>query len=176
MPKSKRSRPLEDDPSPRRNLRSRLTHQAPPTLDDARSTADSGSSANAPPGPANPGVVRSGNQGVLSRPLPTPDDVRPVADSLSSAKIPYNPANPGICRIRHEGIRSRLPPDSDIFDVFAKLRRDQSLSDEAALMEFLATYDVPIAIVNQISGNVYPFIANFFMYLLWSCIANINDL
>jgi hypothetical protein len=78
---SKRSRPWEDPP-PQRQVRPRSSAQAPslPTPDDALSIADSAAPSTSlpaekkvPAGPANPGVVRKRDEGVLSR-LPPGSD------------------------------------------------------------------------------------------------------
>jgi hypothetical protein len=107
--------------------------------------------------------------------LLTPDDARSVADSPSSVNALSGPANPGVVRDRGKGVLSRLPPDSDVFDVFAHLRSDGNLSDEEAFLKFMTTYDVSLSLLNQISSNVYhtPFIISFFLCLLWSYIANV---
>jgi hypothetical protein len=102
--------------------------------------------------------------------LPTPDDdalsaadppssslTDPWAPSASPAteKVPPGPANPGFVRDRHEGILARLPFDCDILEEVAQLRRDQNLSDEQVILKLMSTYDITLATLNQISGNVY---------------------
>ena len=81
MARSKRSRPSEDPP-PQRQVRPRSSTQAQslPTPDDALSVADSVAPSislpaekKVPAGPANPGVVRKRDEGVLSR-LPPDSD------------------------------------------------------------------------------------------------------
>ena len=102
--------------------------------------------------------------------LRTPDDPRSVAGSAISSRsvseaegrlpaeaecrLPAGPANPGVIRSRHQGPLSRLPVDSDILETFAKLRTDDNLSDEEAFLKFIATYDVPLSALSQISGNL----------------------
>jgi hypothetical protein len=102
--------------------------------------------------------------------LPTPDD-----DALSAADPPFaadpasvapaeekalpGPANPGVVRNRHKGVLARLPPDCDILEEVARLRRDQNLSDEQVILELMSTYDVTLATLNRISSNVYPIAA-----------------
>jgi hypothetical protein len=76
-------------------------------------------------------------------------------------KVPPGPANPGFVRNRHEGILARLPPDCDILEEVARLRRDQNLSDEQVILKLISTYDVTLATLNQISGNVLCFIATY---------------
>jgi hypothetical protein len=108
--------------------------------------------------------------------LPTPDDdALSAADPLSSPlsdlyastppdpwalsaseKVPPGPANPSLVRKRHQGILARLPPDCDILEEVAKLRKSQSLSEEQVILELMSAYDVTLATLNQISGNVYP--------------------
>jgi hypothetical protein len=103
--------------------------------------------------------------------LPTPDDdalsaadpsssslTDPEAPSASPAaeKVPPGPANPGFVRNRHEGVLARLPPDCDILEEVAQLRRVQNLSDEQVILKLMSTYDITLATLNQISGNVYP--------------------
>jgi hypothetical protein len=51
---------------------------------------------------------------------------------------------------------SKLPPDSDILDTFARLRADNNLSDEEALLKFTTSYDVPLSTLNQISFSRLP--------------------
>src|SRR4051794_20229658 len=83
MAGSKTSRPSEDPP-PQRQVRPRSSAQAQslPTPDNALSEADSAAPSiflpshvekKVPPGPANPGVVRKRDEGVLSR-LPPDSD------------------------------------------------------------------------------------------------------
>src|SRR2546421_5983251 len=115
--------------------------------------------------------------------LPTPDDealsaADPPSSSLTdpwtpsaspaAEKVPPGPANPGFVRNRHEGILTRLPPDCDILEEVAKLRRDQNLSNEQLILKLMSTYDVTLATLNQISGNVYP-------TLLYRNLSNIID-
>src|ERR1700722_18317226 len=70
--------------------------------------------------------------------LPTPDDALSVADSAApptpdaEEKVPAGPPNPGVVRARSQGVLSRLPPDSNVLDTFAKMRRNGNLSDEQA--------------------------------------------
>ena len=95
---------------------------------------------------------------------PTPDDPRSIASSAApsppySAEVedrtPAGPACPGVIRNRDESILSRLPPDSDVFEAFAKLRKDNELSDEEAFFKFITTYDVPLETLNRISGSLF---------------------
>ena len=112
--------------------------------------------------------------------LPTPDD-----DALSAADPPSSsltdpwassaspavekvPPGPGIVRNRHKGVLARLPPDCDILEEVAQLRRNQNLSDEQVILKLVSTYDVTLATLNQISGNVYP-------TLLYRNLSNIID-
>jgi hypothetical protein len=99
--------------------------------------------------------------------LPTPNDTHSVTDSRSSADVLSGPANPGVVRDRSKGVLSRLPPDSDVIDIFARLKSDGNLSDEEALLKFITTYDVSLSLLNEISSNVYPapFVANSFTCL-----------
>jgi hypothetical protein len=104
-------------------------------------------------------------------PLPTPDDdALSVADPPSSSppdpwapsaspakeKALPGPANPGVVRNRHNGVLARLPPDCDILEEVARLRRNQNLSNEQVVLKLMSTYDVTMATLNQISSNVYP--------------------
>ena len=115
--------------------------------------------------------------------LPTPDDdalsaadppssslTDPWASSASPAveKVPPGPANPGLVRNRHKGVLARLPPDCDILEEVAQLRRNQNLSDEQVILKLVSTYDVTLTTLNQISGNVYP-------TLLYRNLSNIID-
>ena len=102
--------------------------------------------------------------------LPTPDDdalsaADPPSSSLSDLpastppdpweKVPPGPANPGRVRKRHKGVLTGLPPDCDILEEVAKLRRDQNLSNEELILKLMSTYDVTMTTLNEISGNVY---------------------
>jgi hypothetical protein len=116
MPEAKRSRPSEDLSPSSRQVR-------PRRADDSRSVAESAA---------------------------------PPTSSRAEKKVPAGPANPGVVRKRDEGVLSRLPPDSDVLDVFANLRRDGDLTDEEAFLKLFTTYDVSLSTLNQISSNVYP--------------------
>lgn len=95
---------------------------------------------------------------------PTPDDPRSIASSAAPSR-PYSaemedrtlasPACPGVIRNRDESTLSRLPPDSDVFETFAKLRKDGELSDEEAFFKFITTYDVLLETLNRISGSLF---------------------
>jgi hypothetical protein len=69
---------------------------------------------------------------------------------------PPNPACPSIVRDRDQSALSKLPPDSDILDTFARLRADNDLSDEEALLKFMTSYDIPLSTLNQISFSRLP--------------------
>jgi hypothetical protein len=69
---------------------------------------------------------------------------------------PPNPACPSIVRDRDQSALSKLPPDSDILDTFARLRADNDLSDDEALLKFITSYDVPLNTLNQISFSRLP--------------------
>lgn len=95
---------------------------------------------------------------------PTPDDPRSIASSAAPSR-PYSaevedrtlasPACPGVIRNRDESVLLRLPPDSDAFETFAKLRKDSELSDEEAFFKSITTYDVPLETLNRISGSLF---------------------
>jgi hypothetical protein len=99
MAGSKRSQPSEDPP-PQRRVRPRSSAQAPnlPTPDDALSVAelsaaDPGSSSTSSPaekkvptGPANPGIVRRRDEGVLLR---LPPDSDALEEFAKLRKDPY---------------------------------------------------------------------------------------
>ncbi|KAH0541742.1 hypothetical protein FGG08_003834 [Glutinoglossum americanum] len=96
---------------------------------------------------------------------PTPDDLRSITESTSPShssyteakgRVPAGPANPGVVRNRDRGVLSRIPSDSDVLDTFTKLRKDGNLSDEEALLKFIATYDVPLSTLSQISAARLP--------------------
>ena len=112
--------------------------------DDALSAADQPSAADPP-------------SSSLSD-LPSSSLTDPWAPSASPAaeKVPPGPANPGIVRNRHKGVLARLPPDCDILEEVARLRKDQNLSDEQVILKLMSTYDITLATMNRISGNVYP--------------------
>jgi hypothetical protein len=96
--------------------------------------------------------------------LATPDDPRSIASSAPTSH-PYSAeaedrtaasvACPGVIRNRGESTLLRLPPDSDVFETFGKLRNDNELSDEEAFFKFITTYDVPIETLNRISGSLF---------------------
>jgi hypothetical protein len=133
MPK----RPRSGDPPPSRRVRTRTMGLLPTPDDDALSAADPSSTP-------------------LSDP-PSSSLTDPWAPSASPAaeKVPPGPANPGIVRNRHKGVLARLPPDCDILEEVAQLRRNQNLSNEQLILKLMSTYDVTLATLNQISGNVY---------------------
>jgi hypothetical protein len=89
--------------------------------------------------------------------LPSSSLTDPWAPSASPAaeKVPPGPANPGFVRNRHKGVLARLPPDCDILEEVALLRRSQNLSDEQVILKLMSIYDVTLATLDQISGNVY---------------------
>src|SRR3954471_15156408 len=134
MPK----RPRSGEPPPSRRVRTRTMGLLPTPDDDALSAAG-------PP---------SSSLSDLSTSTP-PDPWAPSA-SPAAEKVPPGPANPGIVRNRHKGVLTRLPPDCDILEEVAKLRRNHNLSDEQVILKLMSTYDVTLATLNQISGNVYP--------------------
>ena len=80
-------------------------------------------------------------------------------------KVPVGPANPGIIRNRDRDAFLRLPPDSDVFDTLANLRRDGNMSEEEAFLKLMDTYDVPIPTLSLISGNLLCSIVNVFVQL-----------
>jgi hypothetical protein len=102
--------------------------------------------------------------------LPTSTPPDPWAHSASPAaeKVPLGPANPGLVRKRHKGVLTRLPPDCDILEEVAQLRKNLNLSDEQVILKLMSTYDVTLTTLNQISGNVYP-------TLLYRNLSNIID-
>ena len=75
--------------------------------------------------------------------------------SQTVQKVLKGPACPGIVKTRQQGSLSKLPPGSDVFEAFAKVRADKELSDEEAFLEFLATYDVPLSSLSRLSGNPF---------------------
>jgi hypothetical protein len=101
-------------------------------------------------------------------PASTPPDPWAPSASPAAEKVPPGPANPGLVRKRHKGVFARLPPDCDILEEVAKLRRDQNLSNEQLILKLMSTYDVTLTTLNQISGNVYP-------ALLYRNLSNIID-
>jgi hypothetical protein len=147
------------DPPPQRELRPRSSAQASSMARSKRSR-----SSKDPPLQRQVRPRSSAQAPSLPTPsLPTPDDALSIADSAAPStslpaekKVPAGPANPGVVRKRDEGALSRLPPDSDAQQEFGRLRRDGDLTDAEAFMKFLRTYDVSMAKLHQISGNVYP--------------------
>lgn len=77
--------------------------------------------------------------------------------SLAIRQMTGSPACPGVVKTRPQGPLSKLPPGSDIFEAFARLRRDKELSDDEAFLEFLSTYDVPLTLILRVSGNLFLF-------------------
>jgi hypothetical protein len=53
---------------------------------------------------------------------------------------------------RDRGSLSKIPPGSDIFEAFAKVRADKDLTGEEAF-ELLTTYDIPLSTLSQISAK-----------------------
>src|SRR4051812_28942544 len=143
-------RPRSGDPPPSRRVRTRAIGLLPTPDDDALSAADLPSSSLTDP--------------------PSSSLTDPWAPSASPAaeKVPPGPANPGFVRKRHEGILTRLPPDCDILEEVAQLKRDQNLSNEQLILKLMSTYNVTLATLNQISGNVY-------LTLLYRNLSNIID-
>jgi hypothetical protein len=84
---------------------------------------------------------------------PSSSSKRPRTRSSVERKVPAGPANPGIIRNRDNGALLRLPPDSDALETFANLRKD---CNGEALLKFIATYDVPLSILNRISTIKLP--------------------
>jgi hypothetical protein len=76
-------------------------------------------------------------------------------------QTPASVACPGVVRNRDKSTLSRLPPSPDVFEIFAKLRNDNDLSDEEAFFKFITTYDVPIETLNRISGGL-PYYREYF--------------
>jgi hypothetical protein len=70
-------------------------------------------------------------------------------------EIPASPACPGIAKTRPQGPLSRLPPGSDVVEAFTRLREDETLSNEEALLELLANYDVPLTCLSRLTGNLF---------------------
>jgi hypothetical protein len=77
-----------------------------------------------------------------------------VADSPAERKVPASPANPAIVKNRPRRSLLNIPPDSDVLGVFASLRRDNSMTDEEALLKLITSYFVSLRSVNEIAGNV----------------------
>src|SRR5437773_1671364 len=79
-------------------------------------------------------------------PLPTPDVSAFPPACLPPVErqgwVPAGPANPGLVRDRSQDNLSRLPNGSDAFETFARLRSEDSLTDEEAFMKLITTYDV----------------------------------
>ena len=167
MPRRKNPQP-SGNPPPQRELRPRPSAQAPNMAGSKRSR-----SSEDPP-PRKQARPRSSAQ---PQSLPTPDDALSVADSAApptshaEEKVPAGPPNPGVVRTRHQGVLSRLPPDTDVLDAFAQLRRDNNLSDEQAFMRLITTYNVSMATLNQISSNVSPTL----LHRQLICVTNIID-
>ncbi|KAB8256266.1 hypothetical protein BDV32DRAFT_161253 [Aspergillus pseudonomiae] len=63
------------------------------------------------------------------------------------------PTCPGEVKTRDRGSLLKLPPGSDIFEAFAKVRADKNLTDEEAFLELLAAYDIPLSTLSQISAK-----------------------
>ena len=143
-------RPRPRDPPPSRRVRPRATGVPLTPDDDALSAADP---------PSSP---------LSDLPASTPPDPWAPSASPAAEKVPPGPANPGLVRKRYKGVLARLPPDCDILEEVAKLRRGQNLSDEQVILKLMSTYDVTLATLNQISGNVYPI-------LLYRNLSNIID-
>jgi hypothetical protein len=114
--------------------------------------------------PPSPKRARARSSHLVPAILPTPDDSRSIASSAApspphSAEVEYRtpvgPACPSVIRNRDESTLSRLPPSSDVFETFAKLKKDSELSDEEAFLKFITTYDVRLETLNRISGSLF---------------------
>jgi hypothetical protein len=79
-----------------------------------------------------------------------------VTDSPAAAPKPHltGPAKPGVIRSRGRGPLSKLPPDSGVFDAFARLRKDGELSNEEAFVKLISNYDISLTNLNKVSSNV----------------------
>ena len=152
--RKKRSPPSRGPSFSPKRAKTQPSHGVFATPDDPRSIASS----------AAPSSSKRAKTRLVPGIPPTPDDPRSIASSAApsppySAEVedrtPASPACPGIIRNRDESILSRLPPDSDVFEAFAKLRKDNELSDEEAFFKFITTYDVPLETLNRISGSLF---------------------
>jgi hypothetical protein len=100
--------------------------------------------------------VRTQSSGV-----PNPENDQPPSNltALPSAewngKVPTGPANPGVIQNRDTALL-RLPPDSDVLETFANLRKDNSISDEEAFLKLISVYDVPLSAVHKIATAKLP--------------------
>ena len=75
---------------------------------------------------------------LLPGPLSTSEVTSPATQQL-----PPSPVYPGKVKTRERGALSKLPPGSDIFQAFAKVRAAKDLSDEEAFLELLAKSGSP---------------------------------
>jgi hypothetical protein len=123
------------------DLASRVRARPEGPLPTPASSAAAGAAAGAAADPASSPLSGLGS---LTPPPPTDE------------KVPPGPANPGVVRSRHEGVLARLPRDCDILDEVARLSSDENLSDEQVILKLMMTYDVTLATLNRVSGNVYP--------------------
>lgn len=69
-------------------------------------------------------------------------DTPGVPDVPDAPAVFPSPACPGQVRLRETGPLSPIVPESEIVEVFSKLREDKELSNEQALLEFLTKFNV----------------------------------
>ena len=87
------------------------------------------------------------------RRIPSPTLCLLLSLSPVERKVSASLANPGIVQNRGD-VFLTLPPNSDALKVCAELRKSPYISDEKAFTQFMTTYNVPLAMLNQISNNV----------------------
>lgn len=69
--------------------------------------------------------------------------------SPATQQLPPGPACPGEVKTRDRGALSKLPPGSDIFEAFTKVRAAKHLTYEEAFLELLTTFDIPLSTLSQ---------------------------
>ncbi|KAJ9490997.1 hypothetical protein VN97_g2242 [Penicillium thymicola] len=87
------------------------------------------------------GVPSSGESRTAKRPR--------TWSSPATQQLPPGPACPGEVKTRDSDALSKLPPGSDIFEAFTKVRAAKHFTDEETLLELLTTFDIPLSTLSQ---------------------------
>ncbi|KAE8380167.1 hypothetical protein BDV26DRAFT_258102 [Aspergillus bertholletiae] len=96
--------------------------------------------------------MASQKRGPPSSETQLPTRIRTHSPGATQRLLP-SPACPGEVKTHDRGSLSKIPPGFDVFEAFAKIRANKSLKDEDAFLELLATYDIPLSTLSQISAK-----------------------
>ncbi|OJD11012.1 hypothetical protein AJ78_08130 [Emergomyces pasteurianus Ep9510] len=73
-----------------------------------------------------------------------------------SHKLDFSPSCPGVVKKRDDLPLSKLPSAAEVFSAFAKARADKALSDEAAFLDLISTYDIPLSLLSTVFTQKLP--------------------